>query len=100
MGAKRMNVSLTPQLERLVKEKVASGKYDSASEVMREALRLLEEQEDLNRIKLEALKQDIMLGLADLEAGRYQTYASGNDLFDETKKRGRQRIAKPTKSKN
>src|SRR5262245_51013697 len=94
-----MNVSLTPQLEELVKEKVASGKYNSASEVVRDALRLLEEQDELHRIKLEALKSDIMLGVADLEAGRYKTYASGQDLFDDIKKRGRRRIAKRAKSK-
>lgn len=40
-----MNVSLTPELERFVQEKVHSGRYTSASEVVREALRLLEEHE-------------------------------------------------------
>jgi antitoxin ParD1/3/4 len=71
-----MNISLTPKLEELVKAKVASGKYNSASEVVREALRLLEEQDELHRIKLEALKRDIMTGMADLEADRYKAYAS------------------------
>jgi antitoxin ParD1/3/4 len=94
-----MNVSLTPQLEKLVREKVASGKYNSASEVMREALRFLEEHEELHRTKLEALKRDIMVGVADLEAGRYKTYASGRDVFDEIKKGGRRRIAKKATSK-
>jgi antitoxin ParD1/3/4 len=94
-----MNVSLTPQLEELVKDKVASGRYNSASEVVREALRLLEQQEELQRIKREALKRDIMVGMADLEAGRYKTYDSGQELFDDIKKRGRGQIAKRTKSK-
>jgi len=94
-----MNVSLTPQLEELVKEKVASGKYNSASEVVREALRLLEEQDELHRVKLEVLKRDIMVGVADLEAGRYKTYVSGQDLSDDIKKRGRQRIARGAKTK-
>ena len=40
-----MNVSLTPELESWVDERVRSGRYASASEVIREALRLLEEQE-------------------------------------------------------
>ncbi|MBZ0159057.1 MAG: type II toxin-antitoxin system ParD family antitoxin, partial [bacterium] len=40
-----MNISLTPQLEKLVKNKVESGLYGSASEVIREALRLLEERD-------------------------------------------------------
>jgi len=95
-----MNVSLTPRLEKLVKEKVASGKYNFASEVMREALRLLEAQEELHRIKLEALKRDIMTGVADLEAGRYKSYTSGVELLNEIKERGRQRIANRRKSKS
>ena len=94
-----MNVSLTPQLEKLVKEKVASGKYNSASEVMREALRLLEEQDELHKIKLETLKRDIMVGVNDLKKGRYKTYTSGQDVFNEIKRRGRQGIEKRSKSK-
>jgi Arc/MetJ-type ribon-helix-helix transcriptional regulator len=66
---------------------------------MREALRLLQEQEELHRTKLEALKRDIMAGVADLEAGRYKTYASGRDVFDEIKKGGRRRIVKQATSK-
>jgi antitoxin ParD1/3/4 len=47
-----MNVTLTPQLEEMVKQKVASGLYTSASEVIREALRLMEEQDPLREAKL------------------------------------------------
>jgi Arc/MetJ-type ribon-helix-helix transcriptional regulator len=42
----RMNVSLTPELEKLVSEKVRSGLYQTASEVVREALRLLKQRDD------------------------------------------------------
>jgi antitoxin ParD1/3/4 len=45
LSGARMNVSLTPELEQLVTEKVESGRYTSASEVIREALRLLEEHD-------------------------------------------------------
>ena len=48
-----MNVSLTPQLEELVKRKVESGLYGSASEVMREALRLLDEHDRLRQMRVE-----------------------------------------------
>ncbi len=58
-----MNVNLTPQLEEMVKKKVASSLYNSASEVVREALRLMEEQDRLRAIKLEQLRQDIRDGL-------------------------------------
>ncbi|OLN27992.1 hypothetical protein DVDV_1852 [Desulfovibrio sp. DV] len=58
-----MNVNLTPQLEQLVKGKVASGLYNSASEVVREALRLLEQQDRLQAAKLKRLQEDIREGL-------------------------------------
>ncbi len=63
-----MNVSLTPQLEEMVKKKVASGLYRSASEVVREALRLMEEQDRMRAIKLEPLRQDIRNGLTSGES--------------------------------
>jgi antitoxin ParD1/3/4 len=63
MGDKAMNISLTPQLEELVKRKVDSGLYVSASEVMREALRLLEERDRLNAMRLEELRAEIKKGL-------------------------------------
>ena len=61
--AMTMNINLTPQLEDLVRQKVASGRYNSASEVVREALRLLEEQDRLRAAKLETLRRDIREGL-------------------------------------
>ncbi len=62
-----MNVSLTPELEALIKQKVASGLYHSASEVVRDALRLLEEHDQLRQERLDALRQDIQEGLASGE---------------------------------
>lgn len=62
-----MNVSLTPQLESYLKQKVAGGMYSSVSEVIREALRLLEERDALQSMKLEALRQDINQGLTSLD---------------------------------
>ena len=58
-----MNVNLTPQLEDMVRQKVASGLYTSASEVVREALRLMEDQDQLRAAKLAQLRQDIRDGL-------------------------------------
>jgi antitoxin ParD1/3/4 len=63
IGDNAMNISLTPQLEELVKRKVDSGLYVSASEVMREALRLLEERDRLNAMRLEELRTEIKRGL-------------------------------------
>ena len=64
-----MNVSLTPQLESYVKQKVASGMYNSVSEVMREALRLLEEHDALKDMKLAALRRDLQDGIEELDQG-------------------------------
>ena len=58
-----MNVNLTPQLEDLVRSKVASGLYTSASEVVREALRLMDEQDRLRDAKLQQLRGDVSQGL-------------------------------------
>lgn len=80
-----MNISLTPQLEELVKRKVDSGLYGSASEVMREALRLLEERDQLRRMRLEALRADMQQGV---DSGEPTPLDMG-----AIKARGRQRLA-------
>src|SRR5208283_3011290 len=54
---------LTPQLEDLVRQKVASGRYTSASEVIREALRLMDEKDRLLGAKLDRLREDIREGV-------------------------------------
>ena len=64
-----MNINLTPQLEGIVKQKVASGQYASASEVIREALRLMQEQDQVRAVKLEQLRRDIKEGLDSPLAG-------------------------------
>ena len=64
-----MNVSLTPQLENFVKQKVSTGLYNSVSEVIREALRLLEEKEALKMMKLEALRGDVLAYVESLDRG-------------------------------
>ena len=58
-----MNINLTPHLEGMVRQKVDSGLYTSASEVVREALRLMDEQDNFRAAKLEQLRQDIRAGL-------------------------------------
>lgn len=58
-----MNVNLTPQLEEMVRAKVGSGLYTSASEVVREALRLMEERDRLRDAKLDELRREIRAGI-------------------------------------
>jgi antitoxin ParD1/3/4 len=65
-----MNVSLTPELEKLVQEKVKSGRYLSASEVVREALRLLQEQDQLRELRLEELRKFVAVGVEQADRGQ------------------------------
>jgi antitoxin ParD1/3/4 len=87
--AMTMTISLTPELEKLINEKVQSGEYASASEVIREGLRLLEEQEELRRIKYEALKHEVDIGVAQIERGEGLVYNSSTELADEIKNEAR-----------
>jgi antitoxin ParD1/3/4 len=63
-----MNVSLTPELEKLVSRKVKTGRYQTASEVVREALRALEERDQVAALRLHELRKDILKGLTSGKA--------------------------------
>ncbi|MCW5590081.1 MAG: type II toxin-antitoxin system ParD family antitoxin [Legionellales bacterium] len=65
-----MNISLTPELERYVQEKVSCGLYTSASEVIRESLRLMNTYEGIQKQRIAELDQAISLGMAQLEQQR------------------------------
>ena len=65
-----LNVSLPMELEARVREHVASGLYGSASEVIREALRLFEAYQSVQQSSLAALRADIAQGMADVNVGR------------------------------
>lgn len=82
-----MNVSLTPELEQLVNDKVKSGDYQTASEVVRDALRLLKER-DQERLSLRA---DVQAGFAQLARGQGRAYdkASGRRLVERIRSDGR-----------
>lgn len=86
-----MNVSLTPELEAFVHDKVASGRYGSASEVIRQSLRLLEEEDRLKARRLESLKMEMQKGIDDLKEGRVRTLETEDDysrLAEEIKTEG------------
>lgn len=78
-----MNVSLTPELEEFVREKAESGRYRSASEVVRAALRLLQDREKLREVKLEELREAVQKGLDSGSAGELD--------MDEIKREARKR---------
>ena len=71
-----MNISLNPHFEELVKSKVESGLYNSVSEVMREALRLLEERDQLRELRLEELRREIQKGI---DSGAANPFGYGRD---------------------
>lgn len=86
-----LNINLTPQLEELVRQKLLSGRYNSASEVVREALRLMEAQDELRALKLEQLRRDIRQG-----------FDSGSPVpwnRAEIRRTGRKRLATRVSSK-
>jgi len=64
-----MNVSLTPELEQLVHLKVQTGRYTSASEVVREALRLMEQRDQAQALHRDEIRKRIAAGMASLRAG-------------------------------
>ena len=83
-----LNISLPPELENRVRRHVESGLYSSASEVIREALRLFEAYQGVQAANLASLKADIAQGVADIEAGRVRELD-----MNEIKQRGRATLA-------
>lgn len=90
-----MHISLTPEFEKIVKEKVASGLYNNTSEVIREALRFMKTNEELiYQMKLDSLRSKLAEGERDLETGHYTELERKEigPFFQATKKRARARI--------
>ena len=79
-----MNVSLTPQLEQFVQARVESGRYNSASEVVREALRLLEDHEQARAAQLAEFNQELERRLASLDRGEV---VDGRQVRDRLKRK-------------
>ncbi len=88
-----MNISLTPTLEKMVHTKVKSGLYHSASEVIREGLRLLKDQDTLKAHRLKELQKEIALGIKQADAGQL-------DVLDmkAIKAEGQKRLGRKTSS--
>lgn len=83
-----LNVSLPPELEMRVRQHVESGLYSSASEVIREALRLFETYQSVQAASLASLRADIAQGVADIETGQVRELA-----VSDLKLRGRAMLA-------
>jgi antitoxin ParD1/3/4 len=74
-----MNVTLTPEIERLIRDKVQTGRYSSASEVIGEALRLLDECDQVTELHKNEIRNKIAAGMASLRAGKG---TDGEGVFD------------------
>jgi antitoxin ParD1/3/4 len=84
-----MNVSLTPELEKYVNQKVESGLYQTASEVIREGLRLLKARDELQQRKLEELRSEIQIGIDQADRGELAPMDAKGTLERIRAKRGR-----------
>jgi antitoxin ParD1/3/4 len=91
-----VNVSLTPELERLVNLKIESGLYQTASEVVREALRLLQQRDESVRF----LRSDVRAGIEQAEPGKSGQLdgRSARGSAAPVKARGRRRLTRPKKT--
>jgi antitoxin ParD1/3/4 len=86
-----MNVSLTPELEELISQKVKSGMYNSASEVIRESLRRMFREDTASkrviteeqRQQMDNLRQEVLKGYEQIRNGQSRTYTSVDEMFDE-----------------
>ncbi len=92
-----VNVSLTPELEEFIAHKVASGLYGSSSEVVRDALRLMDERDRLLDARLEDLRGEVQKGLTQLKTGRSSPLDRG--AVDRIRSTGKRRLASRRRKK-
>lgn len=90
------NVVLTKHQEKLLKKLVASGRYQNASEVLREGLRLVEKREAEDATKLKALREAAQIGFAALERGEFKEFDNVADLEGYLDELGEKVISDPT----
>ena len=114
----QMNVSITDQLAGYVRKKVKSGRYNNASEVVRDALRRMEDEDkralrlakpsaadiltDFTEEQLDAVRRRVRVSIANIEAGKFAEYEGREglrELADGVKARGRKLLAKQASNK-
>jgi len=114
----QMNVSITDQLAGYVRKKVKTGRYNNASEVVREALRRMEDADeralrlakptaediltDLTEEQLDGIRQRVRASIEGIEAGKFVEYEGGEGLkklTDRVKARGRKLLAREASDK-
>jgi antitoxin ParD1/3/4 len=74
------NVVLTESQERLIDQLVSQGRYQNASEVLRDGLRLIETRQAEEKARLKALRDAAKIGIADVDAGRFREFGDMAEL--------------------
>jgi antitoxin ParD1/3/4 len=85
-----MEVSITPKMDQWISEKVNSGLYRSSDEVILEGLRLLMRQEEQRLAMTEHLRQEILVGIRQLDSGKSAVFDS--NLSDKIKEESRHKL--------
>ncbi|MCL4693572.1 MAG: type II toxin-antitoxin system ParD family antitoxin, partial [Candidatus Hydrogenedentes bacterium] len=90
-----MNINLGTQWEAFVAENIKSGRYLSASEVVRDGLRLLQEKEQLRQLRMDELRRNVKEGLESLDRGECLELDENGvkQYLDDVNARGRTRLA-------
>ena len=91
------NLVLTERQDKMIDELVQTGEYQNASEVMREALRLLEERRTRRKAELRVLREAARVGIADIEAGRSKRFANFDELDAYLEKIGEEEIVRASR---
>ena len=82
--ASQLTITVTPELEAFIRERVASGRFDTASDVVREGLLLLEVREHEREAVLAEMRREIEIGLQQANAGQL---SDGRAFFEELRRR-------------
>jgi antitoxin ParD1/3/4 len=83
-----MNVNLGPVFDQFVADLLKTGHYQSQSEILRDALRLLKEKEELKQLRIAGIRNEIAIGTAEAERGEF---FDGEEVFAEVRKRSAER---------
>ncbi len=96
-----MTVTLRPELEQIINDQLASGRYPSPTEVIGDALRLLKERDELRERKLEELRRELQIGIDQIERGEYSSYDEDSlgELAEKIKARNLRRLSGSSESR-
>ena len=83
-----MNVNLGSTFDKFVAELLASGLYQSQSEILRDGLRLLKEREDVKKFRLDEFRKELSVGIEQADRGQF---VDGHKAFQKLRKKSEER---------